>query len=75
MKIKYILPDKMLEDKLEHGMVCPRHPLQQLLDLKQPHSTVRHHCHLYKLAMEIIIMLITLHNYWAILMTMFTFVN
>ena len=26
-------PDKMLEDELEDGMVCPRHPLQKLLHL------------------------------------------
>ena len=26
-------PDKVLEDELEDGVVCPRHPLQKLLHL------------------------------------------
>ena len=33
----------MLEQELENSVVCPRQPLQELLDLQQPHVSVRHH--------------------------------
>ena len=37
------LPDKVLEDVLEHGVVGPRHPLQEFLDLQEAHRAVWHH--------------------------------